>query len=328
MTSPVVSVILPTLNDAEYVAKAIESVISQTYTDFEIIVVDDGSTDGTIEYLNDHPDDRIELIVRQEESGITSAINRGIRESQGKFIARHDADDWSDDERLEKQVAYLDRNSEVVLVGTGAYLVDEGGIIQSQRRVLESPSLDDLINHNEFVHGSVMMRKAVLESVGGYDEWFHTTEDYDLWLRLAEEYEVRNIDEPLYYFRQHDESLYGSNLEELKLYHLLAVRRVTSGIDDEIRSLIDEEGIDALRDRLTESEKRWFHTELAREFLRYGDLRSGREHVVKALRLDPVSVSLPGMLLLSMTTPSIAKAAARAYRRLINMMIGLRNWRS
>jgi len=325
MTSPVVSVILPTLNDAEYVAKAIESVISQTYTDFEIIVVDDGSTDGTIEYLDDHPDDRIKLIVREKKSGITSAINHGIRESRGKFIARHDADDWSDNERLEKQVAYLDRNSEVVLVGTGAYLVDENGIIQSQRRVLESPSLDDLINHNEFVHGSVMIRKGVLESVGCYDEWFHTTEDYDLWLRLAEEYEVRNIDEPLYYFRQHDESLYGSNLEELKLYHLLAVRRVTSGIDDEIRSLIDERGIDAFRDQLTESEKRWFHTELAREYLRYGDLKNGRHHSKQAIKRSPTNLMTYSLFVLSLTTPGITQFVARVYRRFRNGLLAIRS---
>lgn len=328
MDSPLISVIMPTLNDVEYVERAVRSILNQNMSSLELIIIDDGSRDGTLERIGEFDDPRVSVFKRETETGVTSARNDGIRRASGEYIAVHDADDWSAPERFEKQVAYLNANPNVALIGTGAYLVDQTGNVRSRRRVLEDPSLDDLIEHNEFVHGSVMMRREVLEEMGGYDEWFLVAEDYDLWLRLAEEYEVRNIDEPLYYFRQHDESLYGSNLEELKLYHLLAVRRVTSGIDDEIRSLIDEEGIDALRDRLTESEKRWFHTELAREFLRYGDLRSGREHVVKALRLDPVSVSLPGMLLLSMTTPSIAKAAARAYRRLINMMIGLRNWRS
>ncbi len=328
MTSPTVSIILPTLNDDDYISKAIESIISQTYDDFEIVIVDDESTDGTIEYLTNHPDSRINLIVRKDENGITSAINYGIQQSQGELIARHDADDWSDIERLKKQVTYFNENDEIALVGTGAHLVNENGNVQSRRRVLNCVSLDDLIKHNEFVHGSVMMRKEALESVGGYDEWFPTTEDYDLWLRLADKYEVRNIDEPLYYFRQHDESLYGSNLEEIKLYHLLAVRKVQSGLNKELKRRIDEHGIKTFYEMLSTDERRWFHSELAKENLRYGNLKQGRQHAKRLLAVDRTNPLAYALFVLSYTTPTVTKLAARTFRRLINARIGFRNWRS
>lgn len=319
---------MPTLNEAEYIERAVGSILDQTYSELELIIIDDGSTDGTIERINEFDDNRIRLICRSNGSGITSALNRGLKEANGEYIARHDADDWSEQIRFKQQVDVLTEHPQIALLGTGAYLVDETGAIISQRRVLNKPEIYDLIEHNEFIHGSVMMRRDSLESIGGYDEWFETAEDYDLWLRLADEYEVRNIDEPLYYFRQHDESLYGSNLEELKLYHLLAVRRVTVGLDEPTKSLINDHGIKALYDDLDDEERRWFHTELAREFIRYGDLEAGRTHVLKALRLSPLSVTRLGMLLLTATTPRIAGTVAGAYRRLINVVIRLRNRRS
>lgn len=316
---------MPSLNDARYVERAVESLRNQSFRDHELIIIDDGSTDGTLEWMRSVDDQRLSVILRQDKRGITSALNRGIQEAKGKYIARHDADDWSSLDRFEKQVKYLETNQEVALLGTGAYLVDESGERISRRRVNTDPSLNDLIEHNEFVHGSVMMRRDALESVGGYDEWFPTTEDYDLWLRLADKYEVRNIDEPLYYFRQHDDSLYGSNLEELKLYHLLAVRKVQSGLGDELKEQIDEQGIGTLYDQLTTSERRWFHEELAKENLRYGNLREGRRHASELWSIDRKHPLAYALFLLSYTTPDFTKFAARTYRRLRNRSLARNN---
>ena len=327
-TTHTLSVILPSYNAHAGIHKALSSIREQSFSNFEIIIIDDGSDDGTIEYIRGVSDKRIRLIVRENESGITSALNRGIQESNGKYIARHDADDWSVPNRFEKQVEYLEANQEIALLGTGAYLVDADDRKISQRRVDTNPSLSDLIHHNEYVHGSVMMRKEALESVGGYDEWFPTTEDYDLWLRLANEYEVRNIDEPLYYFRQHDDSLYGSNLEELKLYHLLAVRKVQSGLNVELKQQIDEHGIETFYERLSPDERRWYHDELAKENLRYGNLKQGRQHAKRLLAVDRTNPLAYALFVLSYTTPTVTKFAARTFRRLINARIGFRNWRS
>ncbi len=328
MGPPVVSVVMPTLNDEKYIERAVCGILNQDSPDLELIIIDDRSTDGTLEYLNQLDDQRATVIIRENKSGITSALNRGIQESNGKYIARHDADDWSAPDRFEKQVEYLEANQEVALLGTGAYLVDEDGQKISRRRVDTKPTLDDLIEHNEFVHGSVMMRKDALESVGGYDEWFPTTEDYDLWLRLADEYEVHNIDEPLYYFRQHDDSLYGSNLEELKLYHLLAVRKVQSGLDTELKRRIGEHGIETFYEMLSTDERRWYHDDLAKENLRYGNLKQGRQHVKQLLSIDRSQPLVFVLLALSYTTPTVTKFAARTFRRLINARIRFRNWDS
>jgi len=319
---------MPTLNDVEYVERAVRSILNQNMSSLELIIIDDGSRDGTLERIGEFDDPRVSVFKRETETGVTSARNDGIRRASGEYIAVHDADDWSAPERFEKQVAYLNANPNVALIGTGAYLVDQTGNVRSRRRVLEDPSLDDLIEHNEFVHGSVMMRREVLEEMGGYDEWFLVAEDYDLWLRLAEEYEVRNIDEPLYYFRQHDESLYGSNLEELKLYHLLAVRKVQSGLGDELKRQIDEQGIETLYDQLTTSERRWLHEELTKENLRYGNLQEGRHHARELLGIDRTHFHAYLLLLLSYTTPGVTKFAARTYRRLLNIKLGFNNWRS
>ncbi len=316
---------MPTLNDAEYIERAVESILDQSHSDFELMIIDDGSTDGTVERIKQFSDERLSLVQREDETGVASARNEGIRRTSGEYIAVHDADDWSDPERFEKQVAYLDANPEVALVGTGAYLVDKNGNIQSQRRVLESPSLAELVDHNEFVHGSVMMRREALEFANGYDGWFETAEDYDLWLRIAADREVRNIDEPLYYFRKHENSLYIQNLKSVKLYHLLAVRRVSNGLDETIQLRINKEGIATLYNELNNKEHHWFHTELAREFIRYGELTPGREHALNALRINPVSVTLWAMLFLTVTAPSVAVATAHIYRKILNIKIKLQN---
>lgn len=325
MSSPSLSVVMPTYNAAEYIERSLESILRQSFEDYELIIIDDGSTDGTIELIEKQEDDRIHLIQREDENGITSALNRGIDETRGQYVARHDADDWSSPDRFDKQITYLESHPDVALLGTGAYLVDEDGQQISRRRVLENPRVENLIEHNEFVHGSVMMRQDALADLGGYDERFVTAEDYDLWLRLADAYSVANIDEPLYHFRQHDESIYGSNLETLKLYHVLATRRVAGGFDDELYAAIQSENPKAAVEIFTNEERIWFHTELARELIRYGNLRSGREHVHKAIRLNPTDLTLPVMLLLTYTTPTVALMAVSTYRKLINAKISMEN---
>ena len=321
MSSPSLSVVMPTYNAAEYIERSLESILRQSFKDYELIIIDDGSTDGTIELIEKQEDDRIYLIQREEESGITSALNRGIDEARGQYVARHDADDWSSPDRFDKQITYLETHPNVALLGTGAYLVDEDGKQIAKRRVLSNPEVADLIDHNEFIHGSVMMRREPLVDLGGYDERFLTAEDYDLWLRLADQYSVANIDEPLYHFRQHDESIYGSNLETLKLYHVLATRRVEDGFGEELYAAITADDPRKAIEMFTPEERIWFHTELARESIRYGNLNSGREHIREAIRLNPTDLILPAMLLLTYTTPGIASVVVDAYRKMINAKI-------
>src|SRR6516225_5378072 len=167
MTSPLVSVVLPVRNGAADLPKAIDTILAQTFTDFELIVVNDGSTDGTAAVLDAIRDPRVRL-VHQESTGLARALNRGISLARGRYIARQDHDDWALPNRIEKQVAFLDANLDYGLVGTRA----EVWIGDSPTgRFHDHPSDDAdlrfaLLFNNYFVHSSVMMRKAALDEVG------------------------------------------------------------------------------------------------------------------------------------------------------------------
>jgi len=324
MSSPVLSIVMPTYNASEFLDQALTSILEQSFGKYELIIVDDGSSDGTVEQIQATDDERVRLIQR-ESTGITSALNRGIKESRGQYIARHDADDWSHPERLETQIQYLESHPNVAMVGTGAYLVDENGRRISRRRVLKDPTLDDLASHNEFIHGSVIMRRDPVEQLGGYDEWYETAEDYDLWLRMANEYDIRNIDDPLYYFRLHDESIYADNLELLKLYHVLAVRQHVTGLNTELEAKIDDQGVETLREDLTNDEQEWYHTALAREYIRYHNFEKGRSHAKRLLSIKALSPTVVALFVLSFAGPQVVDFVVNRYRSLINLRIALAN---
>lgn len=314
---PAVSVILPTYNVGSHLRTCLDSILNQTFEDFEVVVVDDGSTDETIDILEGYDDARIRVIQRTE-NGITSALNRGITEARGEFIARHDGDDYSEPERFEKQVEYLRDNPGVAVVGTGAWLVNSRRGRLGQRQVLERPDLEDLQEHNHYIHGSVMMRASALQTVNGYDEFFETTEDYDLWLRLADEFPVRNINEPLYNFRIHDESIYGSELRNVKLYHALAVLRSKHGLSEAIIDVVQSEGIEAVYDVMPPTLQQTFHAEIGQELIRYGHLSEGRDHCMSALQLAGYTDLMPWLLiLLSFLGSDASKRVSALYRKFI-----------
>jgi GT2 family glycosyltransferase len=192
-------------NEERYVSKAIRSILEQTFDDFEFIIIDDDSTDGTTEILSNYQqkDARIRVLRHQSKKGLAQSLNEGIRIAQGRYIARMDADDISLPTRLEKQVAFLDMHPEVGLVGTLCYEVDENDVIV-RRWSLPSSTSDvrkALLDLNPLVHTSVMIRKEVFAEIGYYDETLQYSQDYELWLRIARKYEIANLPEPLVMLR-------------------------------------------------------------------------------------------------------------------------------
>ncbi len=222
---PKVSVVLSTYNDGHYLPIAMDSILKQTFQDFEFIIVDDASTDGTADILSKVDDPRIKIFRNSQNLGLTKSLNLGIRHARGKYIARMDADDISLPHRLETQVNFLDKNAEYALIGSSYYRMDEKGEINSLLRVLE----DDrsikagLKRQNWFAHGSVMMRRDAFQQVGGYDERFKFAQDYDLWLRMAKVYKVANIGEPLYCWRFTESSITKVRSAEQQYYANLAI---------------------------------------------------------------------------------------------------------
>ena len=316
--SPRVSIVMPTYEAADYLQQCLQSIVSQSYEDFKLIIVDDGSTDETIPIIESFDDERIRLIQRDEESGIPSARNRGIEAASGEYIACHDADDRSHPERLTKQVAYLDTHTDVAAVGSGARLVNEDGAVFARRRVLELPTFETLLQQNHFVHGSALFRRSTLNELGCYDEWFQLAEDYELFLRLAKKYPVRNIDEPLYDLRIRTDSVYASELEEISLYGYAAKKKVSDGPDwKSLQRRIETDGLGTLYDQFSPGEKAVYHQNVSRELLRYGELTDARSHARDAIECNRRRVMPYLLFLLSMTSPIVSKTVARAYRKLL-----------
>ncbi len=191
-------------NVSSYIYEAMESILSQTFKDFEFIIIDDSSTDNTWEIINQFSDRRIRKLRNPKNLGYSISLNKAINISQGKYIARQDADDISLPERLEKQVSYLEKHPEVVLLGTSAEIMDEEGVVFYTPPVITGKSkVKEILfaGENPFFHGSVMMRKSCLKEVGGYRTILEPAEDFDLWLRMAEKYEVDILPERLYRYR-------------------------------------------------------------------------------------------------------------------------------
>jgi glycosyltransferase involved in cell wall biosynthesis len=199
---PRVSVTISVLNGERHLRATIDSILGQTFTDFELIVVNDGSTDGTGEILESCRDPRL-IVVHQENRGIAVSRNKATRLARGEFIAVHDADDISMPDRFEKQVRFLDEHPDYALVGSAFYEINEKGKIRRLVRVLtEDADLREFLGRrNWFGHGTVMMRRSAFEEVGRYDERFRYALDYDLFLRMIEKHKVANLKEPLYCWR-------------------------------------------------------------------------------------------------------------------------------
>jgi glycosyltransferase involved in cell wall biosynthesis len=198
VTSPQISVTLSIFNGEAFLDQAIASILAQTFTDFELVVVDDGSTDRTPEILKSLSDPRLRVLT-QPNAGLAVSLNRAIWRSRGRLIARMDADDVALPERFARQVAYLDSHPEVGVLGTGSEEITPAGRVVD--RVV--PPAEDaeirrvLIRRNPFVHSSIMARREVIERMGGYNERLTVAQDYDLWMRAAALTRFANLPDPL-----------------------------------------------------------------------------------------------------------------------------------
>jgi len=218
VNSPLISVILPVRDLRRYIAQAIDSILGQTLGDFELLAVDDGSTDGTSEILAQYAkkDPRVRVLPGPV-SGIARAMNLAVSEARGRLIARMDGDDICMPTRFEKQVRFLSDNPEHVLIGSHCTLIDPDG-----RPICQKPGMPD--SHEQIdalllemkwplVHPAVMIRAAALSKIGGYDERYRTVEDHDLFLRLAEVGKLANLSEVLLLYRQHFKSAMFTTVE-------------------------------------------------------------------------------------------------------------------
>jgi len=207
VSMPAVSVLMPVYNASRYLPDAVTSILEQTFTDFEFVIVDDGSTDGSSAILDRFAarDSRIRIL-RRPNTGIVGALNDGLALCKADLIARMDADDIAMPQRLGLQVDYLREHPDCLLVGSRVLLIDpDGSPIREWIEELTHEQIDHGHLHRGWpvVHPTVMMRREAVQRVGGYREQYKTLEDLDLFLRLAEVGRLANLPDVLLKYRQH-----------------------------------------------------------------------------------------------------------------------------
>ena len=185
-------------NGAPQVGEAVQSVLSQTAADLELIVIDDDSSDATPAILKSFRDPRLR-VTRRSRGGLTSALNAALAMARAPLVARLDADDIALPQRLERQLEYLKGHPDVGLLGTAARETDAAG---KEVAILRPPTDDALIRRalirrNPFVHSSIVMRRAAVDLAGGYDEAYPVTQDYDLWMRMSRVTRMANLSDLL-----------------------------------------------------------------------------------------------------------------------------------
>jgi glycosyltransferase involved in cell wall biosynthesis len=224
---PKITVLMPCFNSELTIRESIESVLQQTYTDFELLVINDGSRDTSGEIIEAfaRADMRVR-VVSQENQGIVSALNSGVELSRGSYIARLDSDDIAEAQRLERQIGFMESHPALALVGS-FYTEIPSGV--THRMPTGSRQIREFLRHrgNAFVHSSVMMKRDICKALGGYRGFLPHAEDYDLWTRIADNYQVENIPEYLVRYRRQSTSISFLHLEQQAI-SALAVRRLSA----------------------------------------------------------------------------------------------------
>lgn len=218
MISGLISVVLPVYNSNKYLGEAIESILGQSYRNWELIIIDDGSTDGSAELAKSFQirDPRIRVWQNSNNFGVTASLNQGLKLAQGEFFARHDADDVSDSSRFSHQIERLATDPES-LTFTYANILSKSSVIPRVSRV--APKLFAVTFRNPFVHGTLCARLETIRSLAGYRDAYLKSQDLDLILRAySKKISVKMIAKPLYSLRLHSESVSTRSKDEQKYF--------------------------------------------------------------------------------------------------------------
>ncbi len=290
MKNHLVSVIMPVRNGERYLGEAMESILAQTFTDFEFIIINDGSTDNTQKIIDGYAekDNRIICLNHDKGKGLVAALNYGIQEAEGQYIARMDADDISMPERFEKQVKFLDENKNCVVVSSSSLAIDKNGFslfFEHKSVEHEDILLTILKGRGGLVHAAAMMRKTALEKVGGYNQNMFPAEDWDLWFRLGKIGKFANIQQILYQIRYHIESVCSVRYEEQKIKTMELLEKAEKDFADilppDFKRLSFPEPMSEVETHIYWSKRACYD----------GFYKSARKHACKALKEKPLGVA-------------------------------------
>ncbi len=288
IASPQVTVLLSVYNAERYLAEAIESILKQTFTDFEFVIINDGSTDRSLQILQQYVqlDNRIRLVSR-ENRGLVTTLNEGVKLAKAPYIARMDADDISYPDRLSYQVEFLKEHPDYVAIGSKVQLIDEDGdplrlfSLETSHQDIDSAHLRG--EGGAIAHPAVMFRKDKFNAVGHYRSEYIHSEDLDLWLRMAEVGKLGNLPTLLLDYRQHLQSIGHQNRDEQiasankAVNDALARRGILSTPFSKAETAVPSKNQLILK---------WGWWALAA-----GNIKTARKYAIKTLKQSPFSIS-------------------------------------
>jgi hypothetical protein len=292
-----VSVLMPVHNAGAFLREAVDSILAQSFTDFEFVIINDGSTDGAFEALRSLTDPRLRLVDNPRNLGLIATLNRGLELAGAPLLARMDADDVAEPDRLARQVAAFDADPDLALLGSWAVQIDAGGRTAGLMRtpVDHAEILHAILANNTFIHPSVVARADVLRRLGGYPREAVHAEDYALWLQVVARHKTANLAEPLLRYRIH-----AGQVSQRKLSDQRAMAR---RLQDAARLEFDRLGV-LLTPQQPPRSGRWSdlkgrpgtlgydYLALARRNRLLGDARAGRRCAVQGVRAAPLCLDL------------------------------------
>jgi len=287
--APTVSIVVACYNYGRYVKQCVESILAQRFSDLELIVIDDASTDDSLAVLERFDDPRLRILRHEQNRGHIASFNEGFAAARGRYINHIGADDYCHPDFLARTVAVLDARPDLMLVRSNAAVVDHAGNITNERADLNSvddgvggSDLPRLLYDDFYVAGSAVFRRECLDLIGGgFDPRYPLGEDWRFWLTINKRHRVRFLDEPLVYYRMHGGNLHGQ------------LKRVSAGEDSE-RGILDEFFADPTIDPSIVAQK---NAVLASAYLRFangyfwsGAMGEARRCLRTAARLDPATM--------------------------------------
>ena len=306
--NPRVTVLMPAYNAGKYIADAVRSVLDQTFADFELLVVDDGSSDNTVSILQGFSDPRIRL-VQQVRGGVSAALNIGLKEARGEYICRFDADDICFPSRLTRQVAFLDTHPDYLIVGSDAEYISEDGEHLFNFHCAghtHEEIMAKLYTHCPFIHSAVLYRKDAIVRAGGYSPLAHNFEDYLLWVRLVTTGRCHNLEEALIKVRINpasatiDEKWRGRRFNQLK-QQVIRKGVITEKEGDELLAIIRKQETKRIKEGA-------YHALCGKKFLHenYRPARA-RWHVSRAIYAHPLRLDNYAIYAVSFLPPGLIR---------------------
>ncbi|NLU91937.1 glycosyltransferase family 2 protein [Chitinophaga sp. Ak27] len=216
INNPLVTVFMAAYNGEAYIEKAIQSVLNQSFTNFELLIINDGSTDRTLDIIRQFTDPRIRLVHNDGNKGLTFTRNRGIEEAKGQYIAILDCDDIALPDRLKTQISFLASHPDIAICGGQAIAIDESGEQTGNLNVIAGDNISpELVFHNTFINSTLIIKRSAMLEAGGYRD-YSPAEDYDLSYRISLRHPVANLNEVLVYYRLH-----GNNISKVQHERIL-----------------------------------------------------------------------------------------------------------